>query len=131
MQPTWSKQAGTLNVTESQLSLRFLPDSPYCGQPDLEIFRGEFLDHAGQIQADPRFVGDVSHGPRLVDSCHARSEPPGLDAGSERAHHRCTPRAEGDPRGSLPARINSLPPREDLNGPVSRSLSLPGAPVLH
>jgi hypothetical protein len=39
--------------------------------------------------------------------------------------------AEGDPRGSPPSRIDSLPPREDLNGPVSRSLCLPGAPVLH
>jgi hypothetical protein len=40
-----------------QLSLRFLTNAPSCGQPDLGIFRTEFFDHAGQIEADSRSVG--------------------------------------------------------------------------
>src|SRR5439155_16580087 len=96
-----------------------LPRPPSGGTPDLGVLCLEFEYDAGQIQADPRPAGDVPHGSRLVDPFHARSESPGLDVGSQRADHRCTPRAEGDPGGCLPSRIDPLHPR-DLNGP-SRS----------
>ncbi len=50
--PTWA--CGVIHAaSHGQLSLRFLPDSAYCGQPDLGVFRVELFDHAGQIEADP------------------------------------------------------------------------------
>ena len=55
---------------------------------------------------------------------------PGLDVGSQRADHRCTPRAEGDPGGCLPSRIDPLHPRRPERA-FTLSLFLPSAPVLH
>ncbi len=67
---TWA--CGIIHAaSHGQLSLRFLTDAPSCGKRDLGIFRTQFFDHAGQIEADSRSVGHVSHGPGLVDPLNA------------------------------------------------------------
>jgi hypothetical protein len=46
---------------------------------------------AGQIQADPRSAGHVSHGPGLVDSRDGGQESPHLDALGQWTDDRCAP----------------------------------------
>jgi hypothetical protein len=48
--------------------------------PNLGVFQAEFFYYAGQIQADSRSVGHVSHGSRLVDSLDGGPESLDLDA---------------------------------------------------
>src|SRR6266852_2502879 len=87
---TWA--CGIIHAASyGQLSLRFLADTPHCGKPNLGVFRAEFFYHAGQIQADPRSVGHVSHGSRLVDPLDGGPESPHLGALGQRADHRCAP----------------------------------------
>src|SRR5215467_9986934 len=78
-------------ASHGQLSLRFLANTPYCSKPDLGVFRAQFFYDAGQIQADPRSVGHVSHGSGVVDSRDGGPESTGLDAGGQWADHRCAP----------------------------------------
>ena len=76
---TWA--CGIIHAaSHGELSFRFLTDPPHCGKPNLGVLRAEFEYHAGQIQADPRPVGHVSDGSRLVDPLDGRPEPADLDA---------------------------------------------------
>lgn len=49
---TWA--CGIVHATSSgEFSFRFLANPTHCGKPDLGVFRAQFFDHVGQIQADP------------------------------------------------------------------------------
>jgi hypothetical protein len=89
-----------------------------------EYFELSSSRHAGQIQADPRSVGHVSHGSRLVDSLDGGPESPHLDAGGQWAAHRCAPCPTRDPGGRFPPRLNPLHSR-DMSG---SSLKQAGTP---
>jgi Domain of unknown function (DUF6398) len=56
-----------------------------------EYFELSSSRHAGQIQADPRSVGHVSHGSGVVDALNGGPASTGLDAGGQWADHRCAP----------------------------------------
>jgi hypothetical protein len=109
-------------ASHGQLSLRFLADPSHCRQPDLGVFRAEFFDHAGQIEADPRSVGHVSHGSRLVNPLDGGPESLDLDALGQWADHRCALCPTGDPGGRLPPRLNPLHSPDVRSGHLAERL---------